>query len=290
MRRKYLGARLSAVLAVCVAVGGIAAAAAPTAGAAGSNTLNITAGEYAFKVSGSPKSGPTQLHFTNEGTEYHMLDIEPLTKGVTLKQVKTAAASDDESAGDALAGKGKVVSSPEILGPGEHTTVITNLPAGHYALLCFFTAPDGKTHAAHGMVKLVDVSSAKSSLTPPKDGLVPVTITDDGITVPASGVPGHGWAKVTNGSSATRDLTLVRYLSSSATFDEANTYFSQFFQTGTLPDGAPPAAIAGGVQGIPAGGTGYVQLDMKPGRYALVSDTEDDQDGSALIHQDFTVK
>jgi hypothetical protein len=151
-------------------------------------------------------------------------------------------------------------------------------------------APDGESHVAHGMVKLVDVSSAKSSLAPPKDGLVQVTITDDAITPPTSGVPGHGWAKITNGSSATRDLAVGRYLTSNATFDDANTYFNQFFQSGTLPDGAPPAAIAGGVTGIPAGGTGYLQLDLKPGRYVFVSDTDDDQDGSALVHQDFTVK
>jgi hypothetical protein len=169
-----------------------------------------------------------------------MLVIQPLKKGTTLKQVKTVAASDDQSAGDAITGKGDVFSTPDIVGPGEKTTVIAKLPAGHYALLCFVPAPDGKSHAAHGMVKILDVSSAKSSLTPPKDGLVPITITDDAITLPASGVPGHGWAKVTNGSSATRNLGIGRYLTPSATFDDANAYFNQYFQSGTVPDGAPP--------------------------------------------------
>ncbi len=290
MRRKYLVARASAALAVCIAAAGLGTVAAPTAGAAGSNTLNVTAGEYTYKVKGSPKSGWTQINFENGGTEYHMLVIAPLKKGVTLKQVKTAATSDDQSAFDQISGKGNVVSTPSFLGPGEKTTVITKLPAGNYALMCFFNAPDGQSHLAHGMAKLLDVSSTKSSLTPPKDGLVPVTVTDDAITLPTSGVPGHGWAKITNGSSATRDLTVGRYLTPNGTWDEANSYFNEYFQSGTLPEGAPPAAIQGGVSGIPAGGTGYLQLDLKPGRYVFVSDTDDDQDGSAQIHQDLTVK
>jgi hypothetical protein len=279
-----------AALTTLLAVPAFLAVTAPIAGAAGSNTLTVKAGEYTYELSGSPKSGWTQIKFQNAGTEYHMLVIASLKPGVTLKQVKAAASSEDQSAFNPLAGKGNVVSTPNVLGPGEQTTVIAKLPAGHYALMCFIPAPDGKSHAAHGMVKILDVSSAKSSLTPPKDGLVPVTITDDAVTLPSSGVPGHGWAKITNGSSATRDLTLARYLSPSVTFEEGTAYFNQFFQSGKLPDGPPPAAIAGGVTGIPAGGTGYVQLDLKPGRFVFISDTEDDQDGSAMVHTEFTVK
>jgi len=157
-------------------------------------------------------------------------------------------------------------------------------------LMCFIPAPDGKSHAEHGMITLMDVSTAKSGLAPPKDGLVQLTITDDAVSVPASGVPGHGWAKITNGGSVTRDLTVARYLSPSATFEEGTAYFNEFFTSGKLPAGPPPAAIAGGVTGIPAGGTGYLQLDMKPGRFVFISDTDDDQDGSAMVHSEFAVK
>jgi hypothetical protein len=283
-------ARFAALLATLLVVPALLLAAAPPAGAASSNTLTVKAGEYTYQVSGSPKSGWTQINFQNDGTEYHMLVIASLKPGVTLKQVKAAVTSEDQSAFDPLAGKGQVVSTPTLLGPGEQTTVIAKLPAGHYALMCFIPAPDGQSHAAHGMVKILDVSSAKSGLTPPKDGLVPVTITDDAVTVPSSGVPGHGWAKITNGGSVTRDLTLARFLSPSATFEEGTAYFNQFFQSGKLPDGPAPAALAGGVTGIPAGGTGYFQLNLKPGRFVFISDTEDDQDGSANVHTEFTVK
>ncbi len=290
MRNKHRVGLFVAAVTTCLATVGVSAAVAPSAGAAGSNTFTVKAGEYTYKLSGSPKSGWTQINFQNDGLEYHMMVVVPLKKGVTLAQVKKAALSEDDSAFGAIAGKGEAVSTPDFLGPGEKTAVIAKLPAGHLAVMCFFQAPDGSPHVAHGMVKLFDVSSAKSSLTPPTDGLVAVTITDDAVTLPTSGVPAHGWAKITNNASAPRDLAVGHFLTSSATFDEANTYFNQFFQTGTLPAGDPPAAIQGGVQGIPPGGVGYLQLDMKPGRYVYVSDTDNDQDGTAQIYQEFTVK
>ena len=139
------------------------------------------------------------------------------------------------------------------------------------------------------MVKVFDVGTAKSNLTPPTDGLVAVTIADDAITLPTSGMPAHGWAKVTNNATEPRSLDVARFLGN-ATFDEANTYFNAFFQTGTVPAGDPPAVLQGGAQSIPPGTVAYVQLDLTAGRNVLVSDTDDDMDGSKQIHQEFTVK
>jgi hypothetical protein len=288
MKSKQRVRGFAAVVAACLAMLGVSAAVAPSAGAAGSNTFTVKAGEYTYKLSGSPKAGWTQINFQNDGTEYHMMAVLSLKKGVTLAQVKNALLSSNQSAGDAIAGKVQVSGAPDILSPGEKATVITKLPAGHYAMACFIPAPDGAPHIAHGMVKLFDVSTAKSSLAPPKDGLVAVTIADDAITLPTSGMPAHGWAKVTNNATEPRSLDVARFLGN-ATFDEANTYFNALF-SGTPPAGDPPAALQGGAQSIPPGAVGYVQLDLKAGRYVLVSDTDDDMDNSKQIHQEFTVK
>jgi hypothetical protein len=278
----------AAVLAACLATLGVSAGVAPSAGAAGSNTLTVKAGEYTYKLSGSPKAGWTQINFQNDGVEYHMMAVFPLKKGVTVAQVKKAAESQADDAFDPIAGKGQVFGAPDLLSPGEKTTVITKLPAGHYGVLCFIPAPDGESHVAHGMVKTFDVSASKSNLTPPTDGLVAVTVADDAITLPTSGMPAHGWAKFTNNATEPRTLDVARFLGN-ATFEEANAYFSTLF-SGPPPAGDPPAALQGGAQSIPPGAVAYVQLDLKSGRNALVSDTDDDQDGSKQIHQEFTVK
>ena len=48
------------------------------------------------------------------------------------------------------------------LAPGQEGDLnLVNLPAGVYTMACFFTGPDGKPHAAHGMVVQFEVTAAK---------------------------------------------------------------------------------------------------------------------------------
>ena len=290
MRSKHRVASLAATLAMCLVTVGVSAAVAPSAGAAGSNSLTVKAGEYTYKFSGSPKAGWTQINFENDGVEYHMMAVFPLKKGVTVAQLTKAAESQDQNAFDPISGKGQVFGAPQFLGPATKTSVITKLAAGHYGILCYIPAPDGESHIAHGMVKVFDVSGSKSSLTPPTDGLVAVTLADDAITLPTSGMPAHGWAKITNNASEPRDFTLGRFATSTTTLEEADAYFDAFFESGTPPPGEPPATIMGGAQTIAPGASGYVQLDLKPGKFVFVSDTDDDDDGSNEINTEFTVK
>jgi len=42
----------------------------------------------------------------------------------------------------------------------EGDLVLQNLPAGVYTLACFFPAPDGAPHAAHGMISQIEVTAA----------------------------------------------------------------------------------------------------------------------------------
>ena len=288
MHIKPFVARLSALAAAAAVTAGTFGATAPSASAAGSNNLNVKAGEYTYKVSGSPKSGWTQINFSNPGVEYHMLGIVQLKKGVTTKQLKAAFASEDEGAADKLVA-GDVSPVPGVVGPGESTSILTKLKPGHYGMACFIPAPDGTPHALHGMIDTFDVSSAKSSLSPPKDGVIPVTISDDSITLPSAGLPKSGWVKVTNSTSVSRSFSLGRFLTPTATFEEADAYFNAFF-SGSGDAGDPPASIMGGLEGIPAGGTAYVQVKLDPGRYAAVSENGEVDDDPNQLHTDFTIK
>jgi hypothetical protein len=280
---------LCAVLAFGVVTAGLVTVAAPAAEAAGSNSLNVKAGEYTYKLSGNPKAGWTQINFDNAGVEYHVFALVKLKNGVTTKQLKNAALSQQDGAFEAIAdGDGTTGAQTGLLSPGEKTSVITKLAAGHYGALCYIPAPDGESHIAHGMVTTFDVSEGKSSLTPPKDGVVDVTLADDGITLPSSGLPKSGWAKVTNTTSVNRDLLLAKYLTPDATFESTDAYFDAYF--GGQAQGDPPAAINGGVDGLAPGGSAYFQLAFKSGRYVLVSQNQDVDDDPNEFHVDFTIK
>ena len=288
MGTKQFVARVSALAVAGAVAAGALGVGIPSASAAGSNNLNVKAGEYTYKVSGTPKAGWTQINFGNAGVEYHVLGISQLKKGVTAKQLIAAFKSNDDAAADKLV-VGGVAPVPGALGPGEATTILTKLKPGHYAMICFVPAPDGTPHALHGMVDTFDVSSAKSSLTPPKDGVIPVTISDDSITLPSAGMPKSGWVKVTNSTSVSRSFSLGRYLTPTATFEDAAAYFKTFFDNpGDVSDA--PASLIGGLEGIPAGGTGYVQLKLDPSRYAAVSENGDVDSDPNQLHTDFVIK
>lgn len=290
-QRRTRATRLWAGLAAFLIVPATIGISAPAASAAGSNKVTVTAGEYTYKVSGTPKPGNVEIVFDNAGTEYHMFGIVSLKPKVTAKQLKAAFLSDNESASDKLvAGDGDIANTPGFLGPDQATTTITNLPAGHYGLFCFVAAPDGSPHVAHGMVKVFDVKGPKSTLKVPTDGVTEVSITDAGITVPSTGIPAKTWVKVTNDTSVTRDLSLGEYLTPDATFETADAYFNEFFTTGKLPAGDPPASINGGVGAIAPGSSAYVEISLtNGGKYLFVSSNNELDDDPNELHIDFTV-
>jgi hypothetical protein len=244
--------------------------AAPHAGAASSNTMTVNAGEYTYKLSGSPKAGWVTFAFDNKGVEYHVMSVAALKKGVNAKQLVEAASSQDNDAFAKIArGDGQVSGTPEIVAPGYKSTTITNLPAGHYGMLCYVPAPDGKPHYEHGMVKVFDIGTPKSSAKPPKDGVRDVTLTDSGITIPSNGIPRRATLKITNTGTEAHSFTLVK-INSGKTFDEVNAYFSTFFN-GPPPAEPAPGELVGGMSGVAPNQTAYLDVDLKPGHYAYVS-------------------
>jgi hypothetical protein len=244
-----------------------------SAGAASSNTLTVTAGEYTYKLSGSPKPGWLQMNFENPGVEDHMMVVFPLKPGTTSKQLKTAVLSDDDAAFGKIAAGDPVGGVPALVGPSEKTTTISEVKAGTYGIVCFVPAPDGAPHAAHGMYKVFQVKGSKSSFKPPTDGVADVTLSDTAITVPTGAAPKSLTVKVTNEGSAPHSFQLVK-LETGKTIDDANTYFNTLFETGKA-EGTAPGVLVGGVSTIAPGGMAYVEWTLAAGHYGYIS-TEGD--------------
>jgi hypothetical protein len=226
--RRFGIVSLVAAIGVC---GALVTGVAPGAEAASTNTLSVTAGEYAYVLKGKPQPGWLEIQFKNGGVEDHMMVMFPLKSGVTEKQIKTAVAANDDAAFGKLSTGDPVSGTPGVLGPNTSTATITSVKAGHYALLCFVAAPDGTLHVAHGMIKVLDIKGSKSSYKPPQDGVVDVTLTDSAITVPPSPAPQHVTVKVTNDGSNPHSFQLVK-LNTGQTIDTAVTYFNALLNNG----------------------------------------------------------
>ncbi|MFI5053532.1 MAG: hypothetical protein ACHQDE_04155 [Acidimicrobiia bacterium] len=290
-KRRALVTRLGAGMAALLVASGLMGVTASAAGAAGSNSLTVTAGDYTYQFKGSPKAGLTQINFVNAGVEMHMMGMVRLKPGVTAAQLKAALLSSDQHAGDALVvGDGSVAPTPSLLGPGEKTGIITKMAAGHYGVFCFVTAPDGQPHVAHGMVKTFDIAKGKSNLTPPTDGVVKVDLTDTTVGLPATGLPARGYAKFTNSGTTGRNFSLVA-LQPGATVQQASAYYDALFNSPTPPAGEAPGKLDGGFQSLPKGASVYLVLGFAKGNYGYRSDNADLQgpDPNAVLGQ-FTVK
>jgi len=244
--------------------------AAPRAGAANSNAMTVKAGEYVYQLSGKPKAGWVTFNFDNSGVEYHEMVVVALKKGVTAKQLVAAKSSQDQAAFANIAkGNGEVGGTPDILAPGRKSTTITNLPAGHYGMLCFVAASDGSPHFAHGMVKVFDIGTPKSSARPPQDGVRNVTLTDSAITIPSNGIPRRATMKVTNTGTSDHSFTLAK-INAGNTFDDMRAYLGAILTTGPS-EGQAPGEVVGGVSAVPPNGTAYLEVNLTPGHYAYFS-------------------
>jgi hypothetical protein len=282
--RRSRAARLWAALAALVVVPATLAVSTSGAGAAGSNTLTVKAGEYTYQLKGRPKAGWTQINFDNAGVEDHMMAVFKLKKGTTAAQLKKALTSQDQSAFEKIAdtSKGDPSASgmPGVIGPGQKTTTLTQMPAGTYGIACFVAAPDGSPHVAHGMFKILKVSG-KSNLTPPTDGVVDVTLNDTSITVPPGDAPKNLTVKVTNEGTAPHSFQLVK-LNDGKTLADAKTYFDTLINTGTA-QGDAPGELVGGVGSVAPNGVAYIEWSLPAGNYGYLS-----VDGDDPPNDDFT--
>jgi hypothetical protein len=260
-----------------------------SAGAASSNTLSITAGEYVYKLSGSPAPGWVQFDFKNSGVEDHMMVVFSLKPGTTAKQLKAAIASESDDAFGKIAAGEPLSGTPAIVGPKQQTTTIAEAKAGTYGIVCFVPAPDGSPHAAHGMYKIFQIKGSKSSFKPPSDGVDDVTLSDTSITVPGTVAPKSATIKVTNEGSSPHSFQLLK-LNAGKTLDDANTYFNAFFETGQA-DGAAPGVLVGGVSTIAPGGMAYLEWELPAGHYGYLSTEGDapDDDFSKGLKGEFDI-
>jgi hypothetical protein len=284
-------ARLFAALAALALVPTTLALTGGGAAAAGSNTLTVKAGEYAYQLSGKPKAGWVQIDFDNAGQQDHMMAMFKLKKGTTNKQLKGALLSDDQSALGKIAAPGgdpSVGGGPALVGPGQKTTTLTKLPAGTYGLACFVAAPDGSPHAAHGMYKVFTVKG-KSNLKPPTDGVADVTLNDTTITVPPGNAPKSLTVKVTNDGTTPHSFQLVK-INDGKTLDDVKAYFDTLLGTGKA-EGEAPGTLVGGVDAVPPHGVAYVEWSLPAGNYGYVSTDGDapNDDYTKGLHGTFTI-
>jgi hypothetical protein len=110
--------------------------------------------DYAFNLSAPLTPGRQMIRVENVGSESHEVGVVKLPAGKTVKDflawVENPGETPVESAGSVAGG----VTS---LAPGANAYFEIDLTPGEYILLCFVTAPGGRSHIEHGMIQQVSV-------------------------------------------------------------------------------------------------------------------------------------
>ena len=109
--------------------------------------------DFDFQLSAPIKAGRHTIRVENAGAQPHEVAF------VRLKPGKTGA--DFTAWGEKPEGPapGEVHGGISGIMPGTHAFANLDLPAGEYALICFFPdIKDGKAHFEHGMMKVIQVT------------------------------------------------------------------------------------------------------------------------------------
>ena len=282
--------------------GGKSATTTTAASSSGSNsdeasdTVTISAHDYAYAVSGTLAAGGS-IELKNEGTELHMLGIGKLKAGATIAQVRDALAkARPDQEGDPTGGliEEEVGWPGGFVSPGHEVTFsAANLKPGTYALICFLpTEGSGEPHFTKGMISELDVAAGSSTPEPAKpDATYKVTVGQP-ITGPATLTAGTHTIEVTgDGDISKQEPQLVRAKTPDQTpsqiNDEINKYFGAIEGGNTPPPKGTGKAIS---DYIPFAGfdlTGLKSVtftyDFKPGVYYLGAPDTDNQNGPGTV-------
>ncbi len=174
-----------------------------------------------------------------------------------------------------------------LVSPGETAQTTIYVEPGTYVVECYV-----KTGGIfHPMTKQVIVKESSLSQSPPTSTLDLAISREGGIEMPSEVKAGlqtiavHFKDQGPHEHFLGHDVHLVK-LEQHTDLEKLNSWM-----TWTIPDGLntpAPVKFLGGAQEMPAGGTAYITVDLKPGNYAWIAEVPDPQSKNML--KTFTVR
>lgn len=120
--------------------------------------------DYSFTVEPPLRTGRHTIRVENAGVEPHDLVLLRLAPGMTIEDVRTwlnpERARRADQAGQpapSLATLATGMGGIAAIAPGMASFFETDVTPGEYVLLCMATAPDGRSHIEHGMIRQLTV-------------------------------------------------------------------------------------------------------------------------------------
>ena len=261
---------------------------------ANSNVVEVLAKDYSFQVDNDIKSGWTTFKFVNQGEEPHFFLLTKLPEGKAFKDYTKEIVKpfvvvwdsvrmgkiEKEGAGPMLGqllpewyANAKLMGGAGIVDPGESSFTTLKLMPGDYVMECYIKMKNGMLHTSMGMIRPITVIQDKSDMKAPvadvnlslsnekMDRIGDLKVGKNTIAVTFNEHPQYGLGN---------DVHLVR-LTPETDINEVIEWMDWLNLKGLM---APaPAKFLGGVQEMPVGYTAYFTVDLQPGQYALIGES-----------------
>lgn len=257
--------------------------------------LEVTSHGLDFELVREIAAGWTTIRFNNESDVEHFILVEKLPPGKTIADLRTEIVpvfqaamdlliegrNDDAMAklGEAPAWLSEIVftGGPGLTSPGLTSEATVYLEPGTYVLECYVKTPDGKFHSYLGMIEQITVTEARSEAAEPQPTLE-LTIRNDGFVADAEVSAGHHTIAVhfaeqmVHGNFLESDVHLAR-LEDGSDLVTLGHWMNAMRPAGlTTP---APVRFLGGLHELPQGRTGYMSVNLEPGRYAWIAEVDD---------------
>ena len=259
------------------------------------NVIDIVTRSMEFQSIDTIPSGWNTFKYQNLSNETHFFLLDKYPEGKTVENTLTDIAPVFEKGMD-LINEGKTEEGfaafsklPEwfgeiifsggsgLIAPKHTATTTVKLEPGYYIMECYVKMPNGKFHTMMGMAKPIIVTQEDSGNLPP----IPT------VNITLSGEEGISYDKPINKGMQVfsvfvkdqkphenfiwHDLNLVK-LEANASEDALEDWMNWSDPKGLITPVPNGVTFLGGVNDMPAGSTGYFYTDLKPGKYAFISE------------------
>ena len=272
MKMSLIATAAAVVLAACVAGESKQQGGEDEAPAAGRiNQLTIKTRDYVFyDMPDTITAGATEIRLENAGPELHHVQLVRLEEGKTVDDLLTAV----------KAGPGPLpawavdVGGPNTPVPSGVSTTLVDFEAGNYAIVCVIPSRDGVPHFMKGMVRGLTVVSNKSAAMMPAADIV-LTLRDYSFEFDQPITSRVKTIRVENAAQQSHEALLVAL--------EEGKSVSDLLAWLEHEQGPPPGRPLGGTTAFAQGEVNIINVDIKPGKYALICFVPDATDGQPHI-------
>lgn len=257
--------------------------------------VRIVTNAMDFQCPDTIESGWNTFYYDNRSSETHFFLLDKYPEGKTILDTEESILPVFQKGMDLIT-QGKsdegfaafnelpewffkvvFVGGSGLLSPKSSSVTTLKLDPGYYVMECYVKMPNGAFHGSMGMTKEIIVADKDSGYKPPQAKVNLTISSTEGIVFTDSISGGnqifsvHFKDQITHENFVGHDVNLVKY-DSDASLEVLQAWMNWADPKGLISPAPEGFIFMGGVNDLPAGSTGYFEVDLGPGNYAFISE------------------